>query len=153
MAKSDAAVSTTAASVSDIDFSGIMNLNDALAALNAAGIQAEQIEEYGDGFVLLPTAEKRSLVGVPFAIMDASIRVDSATGREYWSFSIVTGDSRKLIVNDGSVGLAAQASEIAARRGSLVGLVVTHGLSGGEYTTTLPNGEKVTASTFYFAGV
>jgi hypothetical protein len=103
--------------------------------------------------VLLTTAEKATLVGVPFAIIDAGIRVDGQTDREYWSFQIITGDGRKLVVNDGSVGLAKQASEIAARRGSLVGLVVTHGLSGGEYTTTLPNGEKVVASTFYFAGV
>lgn len=155
MAKTTDAVSVSDA-VAGIDFSQVRSMDDALAMLNAAGIIAENITEYGDGFILLPSEEKHTLKNVPFIVLDGGSRTDAATGRDYFSFRIVTNDGRKLIVNDGSAGLARQASEIIAKRGSLSGLVVLGGLSGGEYTTTIdgPKGpEVVKASTFYFAGV
>jgi hypothetical protein len=149
MAKSDAV--SPAATVPDL--SGVSNINDALVALAGAGIVVEDISGYGDGFILLPTDEKASLVGVAFAIADGRKVTDKATERVYWSLRIITGDGRKLIVNDGSVGIAKQVEQIVARRGTVAGLVCPNGLSGGEYTTTLPSGEKVKASTFYLAGV
>jgi len=137
-----------------MDLGSIASFEDALAALSGAGIEAEVIDNYGDGFTLLPSADKFTLVKVPFVILDHTFRVDKDTAREYMTIRIVTGDGRKLVVNDGSVGLFAQGKTIAAKRANgLAGLVVKEGLTGGEYTTTLPTGEVVKASTFYFSGV
>ena len=135
-----------------VDMSGVGSFDDALAALQSAGVTVERISEYGDGFILLNSTDKKSLVGIPFVIIDSQFRTDKETAREYATFRIMTGDGRKLIVNDGSTGLYRQAQELTTKRGSLAGLVVTEGLSGGEYTTEI-NGEIVKASTFYFAGV
>lgn len=137
-----------------VDLGSIASFEDAINALTAAGIESEVIDNYGDGFTLLASADKFTLVKVPFVILDHTFRTDKDTGREYMTIRIVTGDGRKLVVNDGSVGLFAQGKTIAAKRtNGLAGLVVKEGLTGGEYTTTLPNGEVVKASTFYFSGV
>ena len=140
-----------------IDYSQVRGLDDAIAAANAAGLDVQDITDFGDGFVLLDSGDKATLKGVPFVIMDGMNRVDKSTGRSYVSLRIVTGDGRKLIVNDGSVGIYEQAQSIFEKRGTLRGLIVKDGLTGGEYTTTITNSkgesEKVTASTYYFAGV
>ena len=140
-----------------IDYSQIKSLDDAIAAANLAGLDVQDITDFGDGFILLESDRKETLKGVPFVIMDGTPRVDKATGRSYMSLKIVTGDGRKLVVNDGSVGIYEQSLSIMDKRGTLRGLIVKDGLTGGEYTTTITNSrgesEKVTASTFYFAGV
>ena len=138
------------------DLSGVNSLDEAMAVIAQQGGTVEQITEYGEGFILLPTEEKSSLLKVPFLIVDGSVRTDKETERDYFSFRIVTQDGRKLVVNDGSVGLMQQALRIIERRGTVAGLVVLGGLTGGEYTTTIegPKGpEKIKASTYYFAGV
>ena len=135
-----------------VNLDGINDFDSALAALQQQGVAVESIAEYGDGFVVLPTADKRTLVGVAFVIVDATFRTDKDTARDYVSLRIMTADGRKLIVNDGSVGIMKQVGELTTRRGSVAGLVVPQGLSGGEYTTEV-NGEKVKASTFYFQGI
>ena len=134
------------------DAAGIDSMEAAIKALASAGIESERISEYGDGFVLIGKGDKVTLVKVPFVIWDATFRTDADTGREYLSMRIITADGRKLVVNDGSQGLYKQAIEIDAKRGTLAGLVVVDGLTGGEYTTVI-DGETVKASTFYFAGV
>lgn len=137
-----------------IDWSGVDSFDAAIQALQDAGIEAEVITEYGDGFILLPSKEKSTLNGVAFVIVDGVFRVDRETGRDYLSLRIITADGRKLVVNDGSVGLYVQAEQIARKRksGQLAGLVVSQGLTGGEYTTVV-DGETVKAATYYFAGV
>lgn len=138
----------------EFDYAEIKSFDDALLALSESGVEAEIISDYGDGFLLLPTTDKGSLLKVPFVIMEGTFRVDKETDREYLSLRIVTQDGRKLIVNDGSVGMYEQSKAIISRRpsGSLKGLVVKDGLTGGEYTTIV-DGEKVKAATYYFAGV
>lgn len=135
-----------------VDLSGVNTFDDALAALQAAGVVAEKITEYGDGFILADKKDKAALVGVPFIIVDSTVRVDKETDREYTSFRIVTGDGRKLVVNDGSQGIHTQGIALSAKRGTLAGLVVEHGLTGGEYTIEI-DGKMEKASTFYFAGL
>jgi hypothetical protein len=154
--KSGVAVAGTKDVVTEpvIDWSGIDDFDSAFAALNEAGIVKTDATEYGDGFILLDSKKKETLKGVDFLILSGHVRSDAATGREYVSLRIITEDGRKLVVNDGSVGIAEQAKRIGRERGSLTGVMVKGGLTGGSYTVEDPDsGDMIEASTYYFAGV
>jgi hypothetical protein len=103
--------------------------------------------EYGTGFEVLDKDAKGQLVGVPFIILDWVINNEGDFG-EFVSLRIVTQDNRKLIVNDGSTGIAKQIREIA-EAGELRALYVKKGLRRSDYEYTEKNGAKKPATTFY----
>lgn len=123
---------------------------DAAVALAKAKLGAESVVEaanvLGNGFTVLPTADKGKLIGVKFLML----WVDFNQGDQgpFCSFGIVTEDDRKLIVNDGSTGIYAQLDEWYGRSSYAGGLIV-NGLRESRYTYTDDNGVEKGAVTFY----
>jgi hypothetical protein len=102
--------------------------------------------EYGTGFEVLDKDAKGQLVGVPFIILDWVI--NEGDFGEFVSLRLVTQDNRKLIVNDGSTGIAKQVREMA-EAGEQRAVYVKKGLRRSDYEYTDKNGAKKPATTFY----
>jgi hypothetical protein len=102
--------------------------------------------EYGTGFEVLDKDAKGQLVGVPFIVLDWTL--NEGDFGEFVSLRLVTQDNRKLIVNDGSTGIAKQIREIA-EVGEQRALYVKKGLRRSDYEYTAKDGSKKPATTFY----
>ena len=74
----------------------------------------ESIDDYGNGFEVLPTADKPRLKGVPFMILEW--RFAEGKEGEMVTAMIVTEQGEKLILNDGSTGVKDQLKRITAKR-------------------------------------
>lgn len=112
----------------------INSLDEALAAINAAGITVvDATEVMGDGFELLDEKEKSQLVGVHFVIMSAA-EAPGDYGKSFVSLRVVTKDGRKLIINDGSTGIRDQIVDYTTHHGSPVGLHFPNGLRASTYS-------------------
>lgn len=123
----------------DLDFAqiskGLFDAGDIVSA-----------SEFGNGFAVLETKDKGQLVGVPFIILDWTLR--EGDNGDYVSLEIVTQDNRKLIVNDGSTGILKQIRDIA-ETGDTRAIYVKKGLRKSEYTYTDGEGKQKPAVTFY----
>lgn len=89
---------------------------------------------------------KDRLVGVPFLIVDWS--QNSGDKGRFVSLRVVTQDSAKYVVNDGSTGIMSQMDTLE-ESGVKGGVVCRHGLRRSDYTYTDPQGEEHPASTYY----
>lgn len=150
-----------AAVFSDDVLSRMASFDDAIAAFDSAGIKAESITDYGTGFSVLQ--DKRSLIGVPFAILEwrfnTSEKFTDENGNPlvFVSAEIYTKHNEKWILNDGSTGIAAQLRRVTDSRVERkhafpqAGLLVEKGLTVSEYTYTDAKGAKSQAETFYLA--
>lgn len=122
--------------ITDTVLAKITSFEDAMAALNSAGIVVESSDEYGNGFQVV---DKDLLVGVNFVILEWRFNEGSFGDRQFVSASCVTEDNRKVVINDGSSGVAAQLARITDSRrerkiaNSQSGLVVKGGLIKSEY--------------------
>lgn len=102
--------------ISSAQYKSISSFEDAMRLVeDTFGQEIYSAADLGDGFDLLPSKDKAQLLGVPLLVMSANFsrskeNVDPTTGemREFVSLRIVTKDGRKLIVNDGSSGIAEQ---------------------------------------------
>lgn len=107
--------------------------------------------DYGSGFSVLDTKDKGRLVGVPLIILDYNFN-DGDNG-QFVSLSVVTNANEKLIVNDGSTGIAKQILEINAALPEGDGnkaIFVKKGLRRSDYEyTDKETGQKKPATTFY----
>jgi len=118
-------------------------------------VQSKQLEiidtheVLGDGFDLVPTADKIKLVGVKFVILDW-IYSQGAQG-EFATMRIITEHNDKLIVNDGSTGIRDQLHNFDGMRGKGV-IYCPNGLRVSEYDyTDEKTGKTSKARTFYLS--
>jgi hypothetical protein len=107
-------------------------LDDALAALQSAGIAVKDMSEYGDGFEMLDDKDKRQLVGVPFVIIDAT-ESEGDYGKSFVVVSLMTRDGRKVRLTDGSTGIRDQIVRDVGGAGNAPGTLVAHGLRASDY--------------------
>jgi len=143
----------------DDSLRGIGSFNDALDTLRTAsnGI-VDNFDDYGTGFVVLPTAEKRRLCGVPFVIIEWAFT--SGKNGEFVSAYVVTKTGEKLIVNDGSTGMRDQLRKVADMRlskgfselGAMTNLFCARGLKESTYPYTDPKTGEVSEGVTYYIG-
>lgn len=142
--------------VKDIDLGAIQSFEDAIKALAAEGVVAVDSTEYGDGFELCK--DKDRLVDTPFVIMRTQCNPEGDYG-VFTTLYVVTGDGRKLVINDGSKGLSAQIDKLGDKA---IGLVCRHGLVKSEFfvsedTEEVSNTRKdpsyKPAVTYYLSGM
>lgn len=119
---------------------------DALALANRIGNVIDAGAELGTGFNV---AEKDALIGEAFVVLDARKNIDEATKRAFWSLTVVTKSGRKVILNDGGTGIAAQMDALAERHEKVVPMVVAGGLRKSTYN----HPEHGISTTFYLATV
>lgn len=139
--------------------SEVRSFDDALAALNRTGAATVDAADLGSGFALFTTdADKRTLVGVPFIILEFMFNVgdiiDQAGNKKLFSTAyVVTRDGRKVIVNDGGTGIFVQLEGLAKKYDKLGlpygGVVCKHGLRESKYMYKDDKGVQTPASTFY----
>lgn len=108
------------------------SLDDALAALQGAGIAVTDMSEYGDGFEMLDDKDKRQLVGVPFIIIDAT-ESEGDYGKTFVVVSLMTRDGRKVRLTDGSTGIRDQVVRDIGGVDKAPGITVMHGLRASDY--------------------
>lgn len=102
--------------------------------------------QLGTGWAVLNNKDKQRLVGVPMLILDWSFN-DGDNG-QFVSLKVLTNTER-LIVNDGSTGIAAQLGELS-EQGVTKAIYCKHGLKASNYEYQDPKtGEKKPATTFY----
>lgn len=115
------------------DLASIGSIDDALVALQNAGIVARRAsDELGDGFVLLDDNGKRTLVGTPFLIIGAS-ESEGDYGKTMVTLRLITGDNRKYVINDGSTGIREQVVGYLENHDTIAGLMVDKGLRASDY--------------------
>lgn len=141
--------------IDDQTLAEIRSFDDALRQAEATG-ELENYSDYGTGFVVLPTAEKNRLVGVPFVILEW--RFTNGDNGLFVSCAIVTKNGEKLIVNDGSTGIRDQLVKITEQRKAKgrtepqKSLIVERGLTESRYEYPDPKtGEMRPAVTYYLS--
>ena len=124
----------------------------ALAILNAAGVVAESISDFGAGFTVV---DKARLVNVPFVILEWRFNTSEFNDAGFVSLSVVTKNDDKWIINDGSTGILQQLIRVTRIRRQRKhatpqnGLAVPAGLSVSNYRYTDADGKERPASTYY----
>jgi hypothetical protein len=111
---------------------------------------ADAVQAWGGEMLELPTdwrlVEKESLIGVPFFVHTFRFNESSiGKDREFVSVQVVTEDDRRLVFNDGSTGVYAQAKEFVEQYHRVGGLVCKDGLRVSKYV----HPEFGPAETFY----
>lgn len=116
---------------SDTELRGITSFEDAkrLAAEKFGSID-DATDVMGTGFTVLNGKDKDRLVKVPFIIL--SMDFNEGDQGPFVSFTCVTEDDRKYVVNDGGTGIYRQLDEWFVRTGKGGGLFV-NGLRKSEY--------------------
>ena len=140
----------------NFDDAALASITDFATAMEAVQsvTNIETFDDYGNGFTVLDTKDKKQLEGVPFIIVEW--RNNMGDNGEFVSMAIVTKDGRKLIVNDGSLGIRDQLKSVQQRREAegkpnpQTGLLCERGLKGASYTTTI-NGQEIKATTYRIA--
>lgn len=131
---------------------GITDFNAAVALAQEVTGGVEQASDVlGDGFALLPTDGKGTLVGVPLLIL--AYNFSEGDNGEFVTLRVITKDNRKLIVNDGSTGIRDQLKDYDSRSQGR-SLYVANGFRRSDYQYDDVNqktGEikKKNATTFY----
>lgn len=148
MAKTQGAEITV--KLSDDALKGITSFEDALTLL-AETYGEESIvvasEVLGDGFAVLDSKNKNTLIGVAFVLVNWDFSVGD--NGEYVVARIVTADGRKLVMIDGSTGICKQLQSYSANTGKYAGMVVKNGLRQSTYDYTDDKGETKSATTYY----
>lgn len=130
----------------------VSSFEDALAILNASGVVAESISDFGAGFTVV---DKARLVNVPFVILEWRFNASELNDAGFVSLSVVTKNNDKWIINDGSTGILQQLIRITRVRRQRKhatpqnGLAVPAGLSVSNYKFTDAEGKERPASTYY----
>lgn len=130
----------------------VTSFEDALAILNASGVVAESISDFGAGFTVV---DKARLVNVPFVILEWRFNSSEFNDAGFVSLSVVTKNNDKWIINDGSTGILQQLIRVTRVRRQRKhatpqnGLAVPAGLSVSNYRYTDAEGKERPASTYY----
>lgn len=138
------------ADLSEIGRNGRDAFADALALINSKfdGKVVDVSEEIGTGFGVVD--DKAPYVGVPMVILKTEKHPNGDHG-PFWTLHAVTKDGRKIILNDGSTGIAAQLDAYYERYPDRrhLPLVVHKGLRSSTYPYTDDHGITKMATTFY----
>ena len=130
----------------------VSSFEDALAILNASGVVAESISDFGAGFTVV---DKARLLNVPFVILEWRFNASELNDAGFVSLSVVTKNNDKWVINDGSTGILQQLIRITRVRRQRKhatpqnGLAVPAGLSVSNYKFTDAEGKERPASTYY----
>lgn len=119
---------------------------------DAARLMGENIAyttEFGDGYALLDEKGKATLVGVPFVVTAFNLNLSKEYGGDFASVRLITKDNRKLVFNDGGVGIVPFLKDFLFKTQRNYGLVAEQGLRVSEYETEV-EGKTIKAKTFYF---
>lgn len=136
--------------VEQIDWSGIDTAADAFKALADLGINVTNASDYGDGFKLLESKDKRKLVDVPFICVNA--RIANGDFGDFSILHVLTQNNDKYILVDGSAGIHRQVQTYG--RAVFIGLMCENGLTVSDYEYHDEKlGKMVPASTFYISGM
>jgi hypothetical protein len=122
----------------------------ALAAQVSGGEVLAADTELGDGFAVLESKDKRTLIGVPLMFMEWQF--NQGDMGEFVSARVAAKQGNgvgKYIINDGSTGIYRQLQEFSKRTGRSTGLYARHGLRVSDYKYTDNEGKEKPASTFY----
>lgn len=84
----------------------------------------------GNGYTVLN--DKQQLVGKPFVIVDARYHPNGSYG-PFVTIAVITKNSERYMVNDGSTGIAEQLVQLAQTRGRTKGYMVAGGLDRSTY--------------------
>jgi hypothetical protein len=122
--------------LSDDNLADIISFDDALALINKTfGGQVVQVDkEVGNGFFVVD--DKNPYVGVPMIVVMVSKHASEKSENGYfYSLFAVCKDGRKIILNDGSTGIADQLDKLYAKHPEKIGipLVVPKGLRVSNY--------------------
>jgi hypothetical protein len=133
----------------------ITTWEDIAHVIDSHGIEVQFADQVlGDGFSVLSTDEKMTLIGRPMMLLEW--RFNDGQQGEFVSCRAVvkTGDLpqdiKKIIINDGSTGIRDQLKKFTGMTGKRSGLLIRRGLRVSEYTyEDDKTGEKRPAKTFY----
>lgn len=165
MTETDAGTEVARTSLfTDDQLSKIDGFASAAAMLQAAGVEAESMADYGTGFTV--SKDNDLLVGMDFLILSWRFN-HGAYGEDFVSAEIVTKHNEKLILNDGSTGICKQLRVVTDQRTErghqhpYAGLIVKNGLTVSKYFYNEKTGEIsrvpkegkdwTPASTYYLA--
>lgn len=139
-------------SIEERDLRSVASFDDAMGLLdNFHG--AESYDNYGNGFEILDN--KNRLVDNPFVVLEWRFNKSKQFAQEFVSMLVVTKSGEKLIVNDGSTGIAAQMRMVTderirtGARSPQTGLLVSRGLRRSDYKFTDGDGAEKDATTYY----
>lgn len=137
--------------LSDDDLYGITSFTEAMQFADT-GNGVEDYADYGTGFEVV---DKETLLRTPFVILEWRFH-DGDIG-EFVSFSAVTEDGRKVVVNDGSTGILQQLRKVSDKRiengvpDPQTRLLVKKGLRVSRYKFLDDKGKERDAATYYLA--
>lgn len=144
-------IATQNAVFSDDELHDITDWNSGLSLLERSGMAGENFSDYGTGFKVV---DKDNLKGVPLMILEW--RFNNGDFGEFVSATAVAKDGRKVIINDGSTGIAAQLRRVTDTRvknnhpNPQAALLVENGLTRSDYTYTDPKTQEQKAAVTYY---
>ena len=130
----------------------ITSIESAFEALAGAGLSVSGIEDFGSGFVL---TDKDQLTGAEMLLLQW--RFSDGDFGPFVSVTALTRDGRRVIFNDGSLGVYKQLEMVTRTRlqngetNVLAGLTAAHGLKKSSYSYQDEQGVMRPASTFYLS--
>lgn len=143
-------------SFDDATLASMVSWDDAIKALESAGMVATDAAEYGTGFDVV---DKATLVGIPFVAIEWRFN-EGDYGQPYVAIKVMTKDGRKGVVIDGGTGIRDQMVKVTEDRlaqfnGDLTkahaALICPKGLRDSKYTYTDAKGNEIPATTYYIA--
>lgn len=122
---------------SDANLRQITTMEQAIAAAREVYGDVLNVGDHlGTGFSVLDREEKMKLVDVPFFILHMSFNEGDHGEEGFVSLTIMTGDDKRFVINDGSSGIRSQCEELVTEnQGRFGGYMVHGGLRMSEYTT------------------
>lgn len=137
----------------------LKTVQDIIARFSTGGAKVYDVGEVIPDFGLVDSSE---LVGVPFTVAHFEPRYSEQFGRFrpedglfekglYYSVFVITDDGKRLVFNDGGTGIVPVAENFIETTHQTGGMRCPWGLRASSYEKVLDNGQKVQATTYYFA--
>ncbi len=112
-----------------VDWSGIHNVTDAVAALGLDLLKASDVLGDGSDFI----TDKNTLVNVPFTVLEWRFVKDEKSGNEYVNVHIMSPSGQRGRFNDGGTGVYAQLKQVTEQIGRIA-IACPRGLRRSDYT-------------------
>lgn len=134
------------------DFKGIDFIPDTWEQV-AAAFDGEVIEFEGSPYKVV---DKRTLVGVPFMIVDVRFSWSSKFDGPFVNVLALTKDNEKVVINDGSTGIMEQVKYMLQKNKRKAGILCPNGLRASDYKVTVEDAfegtsKEIEATTYYIA--
>lgn len=115
-----------------------------------ASVPVIDFADFGNGFEVLTTEQKGTLVGKPFYIVDW--KFNAGDQGEFVTLFIITNEEDRYILNDGSTGIYAQMMRLVDRmQGQHAYIAVPKGLTKSDYFYKDEKNIERPATTFYLS--